>query len=217
MRDSIDHRNWTDDSVELQTAREQAGAARAEAEVLRKAIATLAQNLRMDSLLDALLRCVLDVIPYDSAAVLFTEEGDRLFVAREAPPAPDRQLVVTMEIDENPLVQRIVLMKKDIFLADTNEEADWRTTGALGSARCWVAVPFVMHNMVLGLLSVSSREPHLFTEEHFRMAKILAVPMAVAVQNARLYEWAQIYSEERAELIRRAGTNPVPNDQSLPN
>jgi len=55
--------------VELQTAHQQAHAVRAEPEVLGKAIATLAQGLRMDSLLDSLLRCILDVIPYDSAAV----------------------------------------------------------------------------------------------------------------------------------------------------
>jgi GAF domain-containing protein len=171
----------------------------------------------MDSLLDALLRCILDVIPYDSAAVLLTEEGDRLFIARESPPAPDHRPAVIMEIDENPFVQRIVLMKKDTFLADTSVEADWRRTKAFGSARCWIGVPFVMHDTVLGVLSVGSREPHLFAAEHFRMAKMLAVPMAVAVQNARLYEWAQIYSEERAELIRRAGANPAPKDQLLLN
>jgi GAF domain-containing protein len=104
-----------------------------------------------------------------------------------------------MEITENPFVQRIVLMKKHIFLADTSEEPDWRRTKAFGNARRWIGVPFVMHDTVLGLLSVGSKELHFFTDEHLRMATILAVPMAVAVQNARLYEWAKIYSEERAD------------------
>ena len=65
-----------------------AEAARAEAEALRKATLALTQNLRMDAVLDTLLRYLFEIVPYDSASVILTEEDSRLFVAREAPPAP---------------------------------------------------------------------------------------------------------------------------------
>src|SRR3984893_3906509 len=70
-----------------EAAREQAEASRAEAEVLRKATLALTQNLRMDAVLDTLLRCVLDLIPYDSASVILSESDGRLFVARDSPAA----------------------------------------------------------------------------------------------------------------------------------
>jgi hypothetical protein len=31
----------------------------------------------------------------------------------------------------------------------------------------------------------------------------VGVPLAVAIHNARLYEWACIYSEERKQLLRK--------------
>jgi GAF domain-containing protein len=49
---------------------------------------------------------------------------------------------------------------------------------------------------VLGVLSVGSSDAHKFTAEHFRLAKSLAIPAAVAIRNARLYERAEIYAAE---------------------
>jgi PAS domain S-box-containing protein len=187
-----------------ETARAQADAARAEAEALRKATLAITQNLRMDVVLDTFLRCVFDIIPYDSASVIFTEEDGRLFVARETPRDNEPRSVITLETNENPFLQRVVLLKKSMHLVDTREEADWRETKALADIRSWIAVPLVASDSVLGLLSIGMNHPNGFTSEHFRMAKSLAIPAAAAIQNARLYEWAAIYAAERKTLMEKA-------------
>jgi hypothetical protein len=93
----------------------------------------MTQNLRMD----AVLHCVLDLIPYDSASVILTENDGRLFVAREVPLARANKPVVTLEVSQNTLLQRVLLTKKCVYLADTREEADWRETKALANIRSW--------------------------------------------------------------------------------
>lgn len=50
------------------------------------------------------------------------------------------------------------------------------------------------------LLSLGDTHVQAFTQEHLRLAKSLAIPAAVAIQNARLYEQAEIF---RAELEQR--------------
>jgi PAS domain S-box-containing protein len=50
------------------------------------------------------------------------------------------------------------------------------------------------------MLSLGASETDTFSPEHMRLAKSLAVPAAVAIQNARLYERAEIYG---AELEKR--------------
>jgi PAS domain S-box-containing protein len=191
--------------VAAETARTQADAARAEAEALRKATLAITQNLRMDAVLDTFLRCVFDIIPYDSASVLLTESEGRLFVARESPRGDHAdRTVITLETNQNSFLQRVLLMKKSVQLADTREETDWRETKALAGIRSWIAVPLVAGDSVLGLLSIGKSRPKSFTTEHFRMAKSLAIPAAVAIQNARLYEWAEIYAAERKTLLQRA-------------
>jgi PAS domain S-box-containing protein len=200
--------------VAAETARDQADAARAEAEALRKATLALTQNLRMDAVLDTLLHCLREIVPYDSASVLLAEADGRLFVAREAPPASANRPVVTLEPDQNAFLQRVLGMKKSVQLADTHEESDWRETRALANIRCWMAVPLVVADSVLGLLSIGKTRPRAFTAEHFRLAKSLAIPAAVAIQNARLYEWAEIYAAERQSLLKKAdGTRPMSGDE----
>jgi PAS domain S-box-containing protein len=203
-----------------ETARQQAEASRAEAEAVRKATLALTQNLRMDAVLDTLLRCVSEIIPYDSASVILTETDGRLFVARESPSAPANRPVVTLEGSQYPFLQRVLFSKKNVLLADTREETDWRETKALANIRCWIAVPLVVGDSVLGLLSIGNVRPKSFTTEHFRLAKSLAVPAAVAIHNARLYEWAEIYAAERQSLLKKAdasGTTPTgESDRFLP-
>jgi GAF domain-containing protein len=48
----------------------------------------------------------------------------------------------------------------------------------------------------LGFLSVGHMEPNHFTQKHLRRAELLAIPAAVAIQNARLYSTAEIYGSE---------------------
>ncbi len=189
--------------ADAEAARDQADAARAEADALRKATLALTQNLRMDVVLDTLLACVFEIIPYERASVILTETDGRLFVARESPAARART-VITLEAAENVSLQRVLVERKSVHLSDTREESDWRDTKALVKIRDWIAVPLVVGNTVLGLLSVGESRPRSFTTEHFRLAKSLAIPAAVAIHNARLYEWAQIYAAERESLLKKA-------------
>jgi PAS domain S-box-containing protein len=196
-----------------QAARAEAESASAEAEALRKATLALTQNLRMDAVLDTLLETLLHIVPYDTARVILTEENERLFVAREAPPEFANRPVVTLEVGENVLLQRVIVLKKGLYLPDTRDEFEWREHKALAGVRSWIAVPLVVSDSVLGLLSVGSKVPHTFTTEHFRLAKLLAVPAAVAIHNARLYEWAQIYAAERQSLLRKRDESPKTSEQ----
>jgi PAS domain S-box-containing protein len=189
--------------ADAEAARDQADRAHAEAEALRKATLTLTQNLRMDVVLDTLLACVFDLIPYERASVIMAETDGRLFVARESPAARNRS-VVTLEASENAFLQRVLIERRSVQLHDTHDESEWRDTKALAKLRSWIAVPLVVGDSVLGLLSIGAPHPRSFTPEHFRLAKSLAIPAAVAIHNARLYEWAQIYATERESLLKKA-------------
>ena len=198
-----------------QAARAEAESASAEAEALRKATLALTQNLRMDAVLDTLLQTLFHIVPYEMASVILTEENERLFVAREAPPASANRPVVTLETGDNALLQRVLVLKKGLYLPDTREEGEWREHKALAGVRSWIAVPLVVSESVLGLLSIGSKRPRAFTTEHFRLAKLLAIPAAVAIHNARLYEWAQIYAAERQSLLRKLDETPKNSQQDV--
>jgi len=196
-----------------EAARDQADAARGEAEALRKATLALTQNLSMDAVLDTLLETVRQIVPFEMASVLLTEEEGRLFVARSVPASSSNRPVITLELAENPLLQRATLSKKSVYVEDTHEERDWRENKPFLGVRGWIAVPLVVSDNVLGLLTIGSATPGSFAAEHVRLARSLAIPAAVAIHNARLYEWAQIYANERQTLLKKADVSRKTEDR----
>jgi len=171
-------------------------AARAEAEALRKSTLALSQNLAMDSVLDTLLQCISDLVPFDKATVLFVEDGPELMVAREAPSIAPKRIGLTLKPSDNMFLERVVFEKKGILLQDVAEQSDWRDVQPLDHLQSWLGIPLVAAGHVLGILSLGTNAPCIFTTEHLRLAKSLAVPAAVAIQNARVHERAEIYAAE---------------------
>jgi PAS domain S-box-containing protein len=181
-------------------------AARAEAEALRKSTLALSQNLAMDSVLDTLLQCIYELIPFDKATVLFVEDGAELMVANEAPRNIAKRIGLTFNASENALLQRILFEKKALLLSDAKYE-DWDGILPFDHFHSWLGVPLVAAGHVLGILSLGSDSPCALTREHLRLARSLAVPAAVAIQNARIHERAEIYAAElelRLEELREA-------------
>jgi len=182
-------------------------AARAEAEALRKSTLALSQNLAMDSVLDTLLQCIYDLIPFDTATVLFVEDGAELMVAREAPRVAPKRIGLTLKPSDNVFLQRVLFEKKGILLQDVDKQHEWRDVQPLDHLQSWLGIPLVAAGRVLGILSLGTNAPSTFTTEHLRLAKSLAIPAAVAIQNARTHERAEIYAAEleaRLQELREA-------------
>jgi PAS domain S-box-containing protein len=171
-------------------------AARAEAEALRKSTLALSQNLAMDSVLDTLLQCISELVPFDRATVLFVEDGFELMVAREAPRIVPKRIGLTFRASENKFLERVLFEKRATLVPDVAKEGEWRDAPPLDHLHCWLGIPLLAAGRVLGILSLGSNAPHILTAEHLRLAKSLAVPAAVAIQNARAHERAEIYAAE---------------------
>jgi PAS domain S-box-containing protein len=170
--------------------------AESEAEALRKSTLALSQNLAMDSVLDTLLQCISELVPFDRATVLFVEDGFELMIAREAPCMCSKRIGLTLTASENVFLQRVLFEKKAMLVPEVAKEGKWRDVPPLDQLHSWLGIPLVAAGRVLGILSLGSNAPHIFTSEHLRMAKSLAVPAAVAIQNARVHERAEIYAAE---------------------
>jgi PAS domain S-box-containing protein len=177
-----------------------ANSAWAEAEALRKATLALTEDLHMDCVMEALLRSLAELVPYTCARVLIPEGGPHwLALGERSCPEPVKKssrAPLTFVADESPFFQRIWSERKRILIPDTRQQQGWQTFKGHTQFRSWLSVPLVASEEFLGFLSVGHAEPNHFTEEHLRHTELLAIPAAVAIQNARLYSTAEIYGSE---------------------
>ena len=192
-------------SAEEQIARnlDRAESAWAEAEAFRKTSLALTQNLSMDYVLDTLLESLLKLVPYESAQVLLLEADTHLFLARELQNCEPGRLPfsrVTLNARDSRYLMEILATRKSLLLTDTAQEKGWVDFKGFSHLRSWLCVPLVTAQQVVGFLSLGDTHVHAFTREHLRLAESLAIPAAVAIQNARLYEQTEIF---RTELEQR--------------
>lgn len=186
-------------------------AARAEAEALRKSTLALSQNLSMDSVLDTLLNCIRELVPFDRAAVLFVEEGWELLIAREVPRVVPDRTILTIPKQSCPLFEKLLYDRKAALVPDLTTELGSATTKVLCGLRAWLGVPLLAEGRVLGILSLGSSVPDTFTTEHLRLARSLAVSAVVAIQNARTHERAEIYASELEVQLKAQATDSAKN------
>lgn len=193
--------------AEEQMARnlDMAEAARAEAEAFRKTSLALTQDLSMDYVLDTLLQSLLTLVPCETAQVILVEADTRLFLAREVQNCePNRRLprsLATLDARDSRFLMEILATKTSLLITNTAMETEWVNFKGFSHLRSWLCVPLVASQQVLGFLSLGDTHSQSFTHEHLRLAKSLAIPAAVAIQNARLYEQAEIFRTELAQRL----------------
>jgi PAS domain S-box-containing protein len=183
---------------------DRAESAGAEADAFRRTTLALTQNLSMDYVLDTLLQSLLKLVPCESARILLVEAGTRLFLAREVQRCETSRRLpkspATLDAEESEFLLYVLAGRNSLLIPDTADKTSWSVFKGFSHLRSWLCVPLIASQKVLGLLSLGDTRPEAFTQEHLRLAKSLAIPAAVAIQNARLYEQAEIL---RTELERR--------------
>ena len=194
----------------------------AEAEALRKATLSLTQDLRMDFVMDALLKSLEDLVPYTCARVLIPEGGPHVLALGERTcPPPEKKsprFPLTFIADESSFFHRVLMEQKSMLIADTKMEERWHTFKGHKHFRSWLSAPLVASGEYLGCLSIGHTDPNIYTQEHLRRAELLAIPAAGAIQNARLYETARIYAEaleSQLNSLKKAETALARSEDSL--
>ncbi len=174
--------------------------ARTEAEALSKATLALTQDLRMDHVMDALLRSLAELVPFTCARVFVRDGGPHVLALGErflpSRPKPARGTPLTFSAEESPFLQRILNERQSVLIPDSRLEPDWPSFKGHCELRSWLSVPLVTSKEYLGFLSVGHAQPNQLTTDHLRQAQLLAIPAAAAIQNARLFATADIYGSE---------------------
>jgi PAS domain S-box-containing protein len=69
--------------------------------------------------------------------------------------------------------------------------------------KAFSAVPLKSKEKVVGVLTIASRKPRLFSEQEVRLLAALGHQLGVVIENAELYQKLQLKEQVHAELLRR--------------
>lgn len=163
-----------------------------ESETLRRAGATVAETLNLQQATTRLLEQLAFVVPHDSASVQLLRDGELEIIGGEGWTDPSSIIGVRFPIPGNNPNTKVIETRQPLLLNDTYEAySDFRTIQHASHIRSWMGVPLLVRNQIIGLLAIDSREINHFTQDDIQLASAFASQVAVAIENARLFDEVQ--------------------------
>lgn len=188
----------------------------------------LASTLDVEQLLDLILDQLGAVVAYDAASIMHLEDGQTLKILAYRGPIPkDKALTIQFSLDQARANREVIQRQEPIIIDDVRKEnaIAWGIREAAGDEmdttygylRCWMGVPLIVKDEVIGMLTLDHSEPGYFASPQAELAMAFANQAAVAIDNARLYLETERRAKESEALfsVQQAITSRLDMDEIL--
>jgi signal transduction histidine kinase len=187
-------------AVEAEALRDELGRRADLLDAANRCARALSSSLDLDEAVNAFIRELRGLVPFDRMAIVLSEEGTARIIATAGEQAGGAMSAGAEFSPENSLISEVVSRGQTVYRRDMSQPAyvEEERLLALG-LHSRVAAPLLAGARTIGLLSLSRREPDAFQEHEIELTGLLGRLAASAVQNIRAYE-----SERRTvEELRR--------------
>ncbi len=194
-------------AVAMQNARlfEAERAAHERAETLREVAHAVGGSLALDEVLNRILEQLKRVITYDTASVLLLGKAGQpeLVVGLGHADEKTTSRAAGDLLGSSPILRQMALDLQPVIIADVRQRPGWIWIPGAEHVRSFLCAPIVSRGRMIGALMMDNIHPGFFTETDARLAQSLAQHMAVAIENARLFEETREHANE-LEFLNRA-------------
>jgi signal transduction histidine kinase len=172
------------------------------AETLYQIGYALSSTIKLDEVLEQILRYLNEIVPSDRSAVVL-REGDALeFVATRGFPENPSATRLRVPLREDSIYAQIFSGGQPVSIPDVLLHAEWQEIEGLPPARSWLGMPLIRAGQVFGMLYLArdGLRPYMFSE--VTLARTFAGQAAVALENARLYDRLSRFNQQLEEMVQ---------------
>jgi PAS domain S-box-containing protein len=174
----------------------------------------VASTLELKPLLALVLSQLKTVVDYTGAAIATLEDGCFVFLDYQGPTPREQIVGLRIPASLSSGYSEVVHQRQPVIFGDLADldpqphahsgQDDSLLREHFGYAHSWLGVPLMAKDRVIGVLRVDHEQEGRFNEQDAQIVLAFANQAAVAIENARLYERAQILAalEERQKLAR---------------
>jgi PAS domain S-box-containing protein len=194
------------DITERKRAEEEIGYRTRQLALINKVGRAIAAILDVDLLLAQVVELIGQRFGYYAVSVFEVdpEAGDVVFRASTVEPADRDQEGFRLKMGEGGIVGWVAGSGQTLVVDDVSDEPRYYSHPGLPDTRSELTVPIMLGQRVIGVLDVQSGELGAFDEDDVETFETLADALAVAIENARLYEEERRRSEELSALLDTA-------------
>ena len=172
--------------------------------------------LSLEPLLERIADLVKSLIEYDMLGIFRADmKTGRLYWLGGSGYDPERAKARDYRVDEG-ICGRAIRTREAVRVGDVRKDPDYYPPNGQ-QFQSNLVVPLIHGDNVVGVLNMESRQASYFTNEHATIMATLAGPIAVAMENARLFEKQNRHAQalERLHDIGREVASILDLDQLL--
>jgi len=153
---------------------------------------TVSSTLRLDALLDQVCRTLSDTFHYNKIAIMIVDQGtsELVFKASLGYQNIMGEMGRRLKIGREGITGMVAATGEPIMVKDVTQNQHYVSID--GRTRSELAVPLKIKQQVVGVLNVESDNVNAFDQVDLRLLTTLASQVAVALENARLYEETEL-------------------------
>jgi sigma-B regulation protein RsbU (phosphoserine phosphatase) len=141
--------------------------------------------LDLDELLGKIASSVRALIDYSAFSILMVNPSRTLLRHRFSLRYDKRVSIDNVEMGKG-ITGAAAVGREIVRVHDTAVDPRYIATDS--GIRSELAIPLMVHDVVIGVMNLESERVGFFTEDHARTMSLLAPSVAIAIENARLYE-----------------------------
>jgi PAS domain S-box-containing protein len=161
-------------------------------EILRRLDAELNRKLDLDYVANMALDVAMRMSLADAAFIALAED-EQVRVVHGLGSFPSEYVSKQMVLDKG-ITARVARTRQAELVTNVSVDPDYLPI--IAETRAQITLPLVFGEKLVGVVALETKKPERFTEEVFEALKLLAVRIAVAVDNARMYEDRQLLVED---------------------
>ncbi|MEZ4671384.1 MAG: GAF domain-containing protein [Anaerolineae bacterium] len=166
-----------------------------------------ATQRNLQTLLEQVVELIVDKFPSIYHAQIFLLDSTRSDVVLRASTGEIGKKMLAhghhLNVGSQSLVGQSVLQRQQVVVRDTTVSLMHRVNEFLPETRAEAVIPLRIADQVIGVLDVQSKQRNSFNPEEVTILQTMADQVAVAIENARLYQESVL----RLEQIEQANRN----------
>jgi signal transduction histidine kinase len=162
-------------------------------------------TLELDEVLERALQQLARVVDYDTASILLVEGDNLKIVACRGFEDPQALVGAVFRVEEDNISHRTMRAKRVRVVADVQQLPEWGhnrdDVEGFERIRGWIGAPLLVRDQSIGLLVIDKLEPDFYTDEDGETVAAFATQIAIAIENARLYQATQQQLDKLAAIL----------------
>ncbi|MGB3989869.1 MAG: GAF domain-containing protein [Acetivibrionales bacterium] len=164
-------------------------------------------TMELRPLLEAILDKLRTIIEYRDAKI-FISQGDRVSViAHRSKLKPEQERTYSLPLEKDILRKPVViddLWSDDKLAVEFRKNMQGYMDTIFKDARCWMSLPMVYKDTVIGIMTLDHTEPGYYRDYHVELGTAFANQAAIEYENAKLYDEVKRRLQENEQRRRVA-------------